>query len=269
LKITVIMSVYNAEEYLEKAIESILIQSFNDFEFIIIDDKSQDDSTNIISRFAKKDPRIMYIKNQKNRGLTYSLNKALKLARGDYIARMDADDISHPKRLEKQYTYLQKNRNISLLGTSAYNIDENGEIIAERNVPLNYEKIRNNITLVNPIIHPSVMFRKKDILSIGGYDEKFKKVQDYELWFRMLANGLKVENLEDRLLYYRVNDQYFERKSLNYRITDLKVRWKGYKLLSLPIYKRYGILVPIILGITPPFILKGLYKYLKKLDPRN
>lgn len=267
--ISVIMSVYNAEKYLVKAIKSTLTQSLGDFEFIIIDDNSQDKSADIISEFAQKDQRIKYIKNKENRGLTYSLNKALGLTQGNYIARMDADDISHPNRLERQYGYLQNNQEISLVGTTAYNIDENGEVISERNVPLTYENIKEKIKMVNPIIHPSVMFKKEDILAIGGYNEKFKKVQDYELWFRIIANGLKVENLEDRLLYYRVNNQYFERKSFNYRITDFKVRWTGYNLLSLPLHKRYGILVPIILGVTPPFILKGIYKYLKILDPRN
>lgn len=267
--ISVIMSVYNAEKYLREAIESILDQSFDDFEFIIVDDKSIDNSAHIIKSYAKRDNRIKYIKNDTNRGLTYSLNKALKLAKGKYIARMDADDISIKERLEVQYNYLENNKDVFLLGTSAYNIDEDGEIVGERNIPLEYEKIKKKINLVNPIIHPSVMFRKKDVLAIGGYNENFKKVQDYELWFRIIANGLKVENLKDRLLYYRVNSQYFERKSLKYRITDIKVRWRGYKLLSLPVYKRYGIVVPILLGITPPFILKGLYKYLKKLDPRN
>ncbi|RAK12618.1 glycosyl transferase family 2 [Halanaerobium saccharolyticum] len=267
--ISVIMSVYNAEKYLEKAVESILTQSYHNFEFIIINDKSKDNSADIISKYADQDQRIKYIENERNRGLTYSLNKGLELAKGEYIARMDADDISTSDRLKKQVDYLKKNKEISLIGTSAYNIDENGKIIAERNVPLEYEEIKRNINLVNPIIHPSVMFKKKDILDIGGYNEEFKKVQDYELWFRIIANGLKVENLSERLLYYRVNNQYFERKSLSYRITDIKVRWRGYKLLSLPIYKRYGILVPIVLGITPPFILKVLYKYLKRLDPRN
>ncbi|MFW6016530.1 MAG: glycosyltransferase [bacterium] len=267
--ISVIMSVYNAEKYLEEAVESILTQSYKDFEFIIIDDKSTDNSADIIKSYAIKDERIKYIKNDINRGLTYSLNKALDLAEGKYIARMDADDISIKNRFEIQYNYLENNKDISLLGTSAYNINETGDIIAERNVPFTFEEIKNSIKLVNPVIHPSVMFRKRDILAIGGYNEKFKKVQDYELWFRVIANGLKIENLSERLLYYRVNDQYFERKSWDYRITDLKVRWTGYKLLNLPIYKRYGVLVPIILGITPPFILKGIYKYLKKLDPRN
>lgn len=267
--ISVIMSVYNAEKYLEKAIESILTQSYDNLEFIIINDKSNDNSADIISKYADQDQRIKYIENERNQGLTYSLNKGLELAKGEYIARMDADDISTSDRLEKQVDYLKKNKEISLIGTSAYNIDENGKVIDERNVPLEYEDIKKNINLVNPIIHPSVMFRKDDILAIGGYNEEFIKVQDYELWFRIIANGLKAENLSDRLLYYRVNNQYFERKSLNYRITDLKVRWRGYRLLSLPLYKRYGILIPIILGVTPSFILKKTYKYLKRIDPRN
>jgi glycosyltransferase EpsE len=113
------------------------------------------------------------------------------------------------------------------------------------------------------------MFRKKEIVNIGAYNEDFKKVQDYELWFRVVANNYKVINLNDALLYYRMNDYYYKRKCFNYRFIDMKVRWKGYNYLNIPFCKRYGIFIPLILGITPSCILKKFYRLMKTIDPRN
>jgi len=266
--ISVIMSAYNSEKYIEEAIESILDQTFADFEFIIIDDASEDNTLDIIKSYQKSDQRIKLLRNNNNLGLTRSLNKALKHSQSEYIARMDADDISHPERFETQINYLKDNPGIDILGTTAYNINENGEIIKERTVPLSYTDIKKTILLANPVIHSSVIMKKSSLKEINNYNETFKKVQDYELWFRALANDLIIENLPDKLLYYRVNDEYFNRKSLKYRITEFKVRLKGYKYLNTPIHKRYGLLIPLILGFIPKFLLKPAYKFMKKFDPR-
>ena len=266
--ISVIMSAYNSEKYIEKAIESILDQSFADFEFIIVDDASKDNTLDIIESYQKSDQRIKLLRNKNNLGLTKSLNKALNESQNNYIARMDADDISHPERLETQINYLKDNPEIDILGTSAYNINEQGDILKGRTVPLSCSDIKNTILLANPVIHSSVIMKKSSLNSIDNYNETFKKVQDYELWFRSLANDLIIENLPDKLLYYRVNDEYFNRKSLKYRMTEFKVRLKGYKYLNTPIHKRYGLLIPLILGLTPKFLLKPAYKFMKKFDPR-
>lgn len=263
------MGAYNAEKYINEAIESILKQTFKNFEFIIIDDCSNDDTLNLIKNYAHQDNRINLIQNKVNKGLTKSLNIGIEHAKGKYIARMDADDISHPERLKTQYNFLEKNEEIILVGTSGFTINENGDIIEERDVPLTHKEIEKVIMVVNPMIHSSVMFRKEKIRYIGGYNEDFKKVQDYELWFRSIYNEYRMANLSDRLIYYRTNNKYFERKSLNYRMTALKIRWKGYGLLKTPFYKRYGILIPIFLALAPNWFLKCSYKFLKRFDPRQ
>lgn len=268
MKVSVVMCVYNAEKYVSQSIESILFQTYNDFEFIILDDCSTDSTLDLVKKYQKQDTRIKVITNNENKGLTYSLNKAIEFAKGEYIARMDADDISHKQRLEKQVGFLERNNDIAVLGTCAKNINEEGIITGNRRVPLNHTKIEEVIKIVNPLIHPSVMFRKKRIEDIGGYDNRYRVVQDYELWFRCIEYDLKLANLPYELIYYRVNDNYLNRKSLKYRITDLKIRYNAYRRLKIPIFKRYGILVPIVLGFTPAPILKISYKYLRKIDPR-
>ena len=195
------MSVYNASKFLNEAIESILNQTYKNFEFIIIDDGSTDNSTQIIEKYKKIDERIVFIENEKNVGLTKNLNKAIKLSTSDYIARMDADDISDVKRLEKQIKFLQENKDISIVGSCAKYINSKGEVEENIDVPENYEEIRNMIYKVNPLIHPSVMFKKEDIISIGMYNEELRKVQDYDLWFRAVANNLKMHNIQESLLF--------------------------------------------------------------------
>lgn len=262
------MCVFNAEKYIKESIESILSQTYNDLEFIILDDYSTDNTFNIIKEFEKKDDRIKIIKNNQNKGLTYSLNKAMEFAKGEYIARMDADDISHGERLKKQVSFLDNNDEIIVLGTCGRNIDEAGIDMGSRKVPITPGEIQKVLRVVNPMIHPSVMFRKDAIKDIGGYNVNYRVVQDYELWFRCIENGFELANLPDELIYYRVNNKYLERKSFNYRLIDAKIRYNGYKKIKLPIYKRFGVLIPLILGIMPPSILKRLYKYFKRLDPR-
>ena len=267
--ISVIMGVYNSKEYLREAIESILNQTFKNFEFIIIDDGSNDGSSKILKSYDEKDPRIKIINNKNNIGLTASLNKGLKTAQYDFIARMDADDISKNDRLQKQYNFLKANKDVSVIGTSAIDIDKEGKIINHRKVPLTYDKIKKTIRTVNPIIHSSVMFRKKDILKIGGYNEKYRKVQDYELWFRCISNDIKLNNLEEELILYRRDNKYYKRKSLYYRWIDFKIRIEGYQLLNIPFYQWYTLFIPLILGLSPQFLLNFLYKYKGNFDPRN
>jgi len=267
--ISVIMGVYNSKRYLRESIESILNQSFSKFEFIIIDDGSNDGSSKILRKYSKKEPKIKIIENKKNIGLTASLNKGLKAAKYDIIARMDADDISKKDRLQKQYNFLKANEDISVLGTSAIDINKKGEIINHRKVPLSYDEIKKTVRFVNPIIHSSVMFRKNDILKIGGYNENYRKVQDYELWFRCIANNIKLNNLKEELILYRRDNKYYKRKSLYYRWTDFKIRFECYRLLNIPFYKWYTLFIPIILGFSPKFLLNFLYKYKDFFDPRN
>ncbi len=198
-KISVIMSVYNGEKYLKEAIESILRQTFSDFEFIIIDDGSTDKSLNIIEDY--NDDRIKVIKNDVNVGLTKNLNRALVIAKGEYVARQDADDISLLCRFEEQIKFYENNPELVLLGTSIYIMDEKGKIIKKRIAPSNPGKFLIN---VNNITHASVMFNKLIVNKLGGYNELFKYAQDYDLWLR-ISKYYSIMNLQLPLYCVRIH----------------------------------------------------------------
>ena len=190
-KVSIVMSVYNAERYLEEAIDSILNQSFSDFEFVIINDGSTDRTSEILRDYT--DPRVVII-DQANRGVTQSLNKAMEMARGQYIARMDADDISLPQRFQMQVEFLENNLTVGLVGTSVIYIDEDGKTIMEGHLPTENTRIKEALLSQNPFCHGSVMFRRECIRKVGGYREGFKRAQDYDLWLR-IAEYYEVANL--------------------------------------------------------------------------
>ncbi|MDX2254096.1 MAG: glycosyltransferase [Pseudanabaenaceae cyanobacterium bins.39] len=210
-KVTVLMPVYNGEKYLREAIDSILNQTFRDFEFLIIDDGSSDRSLEIINSY--QDHRISLVRNETNLGLITTLNKGLSLARGEYIARMDCDDISFCDRLEKQVAYLDAHPEISLLGTNAQiiNVENIQQEICESVTGNNYIKWR--MLFGCPFIHPTVMMRKKSVDLVNGYEcsgiEIINKAnnycEDYNLW-RKVINKFQADNLPEVLLYLRKHE---------------------------------------------------------------
>jgi glycosyltransferase involved in cell wall biosynthesis len=202
-KITVLMSVYNGEKFLSEAIESILNQSFSDFEFIIIDDKSTDSSLEIIKSFADLDCRIIIIQNKENIGLTKSLNHGLKFAKGDYIARMDADDVSMVDRLSVQFKEFLSNQNVLVVSGNIDYINSAGEELFKTKRYTNPCMIAWGLFFGNCLGgHSQVMFKLKPVIELGGYSEKFKYAQDYELWGRMLNIGM-ISIIPDVILQYR------------------------------------------------------------------
>jgi glycosyltransferase involved in cell wall biosynthesis len=205
-KITVIMSVFNGERYLEESINSILGQSYKNFEFIIADDASHDKTPRILKHWATKDPRIKIITNTKNIGLTVSLNKAIRRARGEYLARQDFDDISLNQRFEKQIEFLKEHPEVMILGTFGFVTNSDGKILREMTLPTSFAEIKKELIKRNPFIHTSVMMKKDFINEIGGYNEKFRISQDYELWFRSLRKG-RAENLPLFLVKKRCHPQ--------------------------------------------------------------
>jgi len=182
-KVTVLMSVYNGEKYLREAIDSILKQTFKDFEFLIINDGSTDSTAEILKSY--QDPRIKIINNEKNVGLTKSLNEGLKLAKGEYIARMDADDISMPERLQKQVNILERKPDLGVVGTWCYIIDEKDNIKYEVKDDRNPVILRWKLLFDNVFVHSSVMMRKKAYEDNGGYNLELEASQDYDLWSRI------------------------------------------------------------------------------------
>jgi len=199
-KISIIMPVYNVETFLSEAIESVLNQTFYDFEFVIINDGSTDNSLEIIKNYEKKDSRIVLLDNKENLGITKSLNIGLNKARGEYIARMDGDDISEKERIEIQYDFLKKNRDVFLVGAGSREIDENKKLISIFNPLTNKEEIRNKLLKENCLRHSSIMFRSENIF----YREKMKYAQDYDFFLMLLSSGKKITNISYPLVKYRI-----------------------------------------------------------------
>ena len=211
--ISVIMPVYNAALYLKEAIQSILSQSFPDFELIIINDGSSDTSEKVIKDF--NDSRIVYIKNQDNIGQTKSLNKGILIAQGEFVARMDADDISLPKRFYRQIEFLRQNERVAVVGTWHQEIDTKGRFIRKCFYPiLPSVRVRINFSrLVGwaSIGHPSTMIRKRVLDELGAYNPEFYICQDYDLWLR-IARKYVLENIPEILLKYRVHEHSLTNK---------------------------------------------------------
>jgi glycosyltransferase involved in cell wall biosynthesis len=195
------MPIYNGERFLQESIESILRQTYNDFEFIIINDGSRDGSAQIIESYL--DSRIRYTENSENIGVTRSLNRGLAMAVGEYVARMDADDISLPNRLESQVRFLDSHPEVGVLGTGVRLIDEFGHERETLVFPSEHGVLRWVMCfLFNPIPHPSVMTRRSHLEQVGGYKEELSCSQDYDLWWRM-GEVSRLSNLQEVLLCLR------------------------------------------------------------------
>lgn len=208
--ISVLMGVYNEETYLQEAIESIQNQTFEDYEFLIVDDNSDDQSPEIVASYD--DDRIRFIQNETNQGLTVSLNRGLERARGKYIARQDADDISEPDRFTRQVEFLEQNTDVALVGSGTYLIDECGDIFDHR---IGYcNPTFDDILEKNQFVHGSIMARRSVFERLGGYDEFFRYGQDIDMWLR-LAQSHDVANIPEPLYRHRLHDNgvYFSRKN--------------------------------------------------------
>lgn len=202
--ISVIMSAYNAEHFLREAIDSILNQTYDNFEFIIIDDASTDSSKSILRSY--NDQRIRLHLNKENLGLTRSLNIGLTLAKGSYIARQDADDVSYPERFQKQLDFFRANPGLAILGTQANYIYEDGQLAKgfRINKPLTNTGLHFSLTYDSPFVHSTVMFRSRIIPGkLRGYNEQFRTNQDFELWSRA-AVDLSMANMGEILLNFRI-----------------------------------------------------------------
>lgn len=216
-KVSVVLPVYNGEPYLPEAIESILNQTFNDFEFIIIDDGSQDKTWQIANTYAEKDRRLVLYRNPSNLGLIKSLNKGLELARGKYVARQDADDISLPDRLAKQVEYFEQHPEIGLLGTAYYRLNGQGERIL-RCPPATDTDIRWKLLFDNVWCHASMMFRRALIKVGEPFYRDFLHAEDYELWTRLLKKT-RASTLSIPLVIYREHENSICSKNWNDQVS--------------------------------------------------
>jgi len=216
--ISVILPCYNAIEYLKEALDSILNQSYTNLEIITIDDGSSDGTLKYLQNQALKDLRIRVISNEKNLGLIKTLNKAINLAQGDYIARMDADDISHPERIEKLFDFLQKTDSDVVSCNFDY-LKEDGNFFKTNTLKaISYEEIFLSSFLFTPICHPGLVARKKVFINnVYSLSDSSIHTEDYELWSRMARKNVKFQNLNEKLYSFRINSA-----SVSHKFEDLQ-----------------------------------------------
>ena len=252
--VSIVMSVYNPPPvYFRVALESILSQTLEDWELIICDDHSCEKCNGYIKRIARADKRITVIRNRVNSGLAVSLNKCIAHARGEYIARMDDDDISLPERLEKQVRFLQEHDNISWVGCNAGLIDKNDRW-GGRKMPEAPEA--KDFLSYCPFIHPSVMFRKSVFEKYGGY-KKLRRGEDYEFFMRLQSAGLRGYNIQEELFMYREDAFSSRRRGYYYHIEEAGIRLRGFRDMDVLCPKN------IVYVVKP--MLAGLISYKQRL----
>lgn len=235
-RVTVLMSVHNGARYLGKAVRSILDQTFSDFEFIIIDDGSKDESWKILVDAAAQDRRILLLQNHSNLGLPQSLNKGIKAAKGSYLARIDADDIAYPERLAKQVAMFESIPELVLAGSAYKVLDETGEVVRIDRHPLDDTSIRWQMLFHNSFCHSSIMMRTSVLAEHGvTYNENCRYAQDYELWSRLLEYG-PAANCAEPLVGYRLHpdnrnpEAYREQQSIATRVAVSNVQKIGLEI---------------------------------------
>lgn len=266
LLVSVIMSVFNTDKYVHRAIESILNQTLKDFEFIIVNDASIDKTSAVVGSYAKKDKRIKVINNDRNLKIAHSLNIGVSLARADLIARMDADDISHPERLEVQYLFLKSHPEVAIVGTNISITDKNEKEVWKREYPTHSKDLKKIMFRYSPFAHPTVMYRKKVYEEFGGYNPNMIPCEDIDFWFRIGAQ-YDFGNIPKTLLKYTLSQSsgsHYDLRStelLGFKIKINAIKKYGYRPNIYDIF--YNLLQFISLWFMPADARIKLYNALR------
>lgn len=246
--LSVIMSVFNGEKYVRETVESVLNQSFRDFEFIIVNDGSIDKTLEILRNFDNNKIKII---DQENQGPAKARNRAIRVSKGKYIGIIDCGDLAFKKKMGIQINFLERNKEIYGIGTWANIIDEKGNIVGALKYPTEYEKIRKVILRYNPFVHPSLVFRKEVFNEIGLYDESFEFAQDYDLVLRAVKK-FKIVNLPQVLLNYRISEEsisFRKRKQQSYYA--LKIRARALSKYGYPAWQCIYLIKPSFSFLVP------------------
>lgn len=258
-KVSVIMGIYNCSNYLEQAISCITQQTFTDWELIICDDGSSDDSYKLAISRAKCDERIKVIRNEKNASLAPSLNRCLQLAKGEYIARMDGDDICANDRLEKEVCFLDSHQNYVLVSSYLELFDQSG---VYRTVAYKKTPEPRDFLMGAPFCHPACMIRKNVLTEQGGYDESedCKRVEDFALWVKLYAHGYRGYNLQEVLYSKRDDYESFKKRTLKNRINEARVIRKASRTFALGKFGYSMSFIPILKYFIPRSIYHLLHR---------
>ena len=260
--ISVIMSVYNQKDkkQLEEAIQSVLKQTFHDFEFIIYNDGSDREVSEYLRKYIETDKRIRLIEDPINRGLAYSLNACIDVAKGKYLARMDDDDICDPDRFRVQYEFLEKHSEIAYVGCNAKLIDEKG-VWGIRQMPEYPEE--KSFLRFSPFIHPTVMIRREILENENGYNASKDNLrcEDYELFMRLMKRGYRGHNIQLNLFSYREEQNSYKKRKFKYRMDEMRLRYHNFKELGLlfPLGWVY-VLRPVVAAFVPAKVILNLKK---------
>ena len=257
--ISVIMGIYNCSATLQEALDSLYEQTFQDFEIILCDDGSTDNTLLVAEENRQKHSNIVLLKNDENRGLNYTLNRCLKYARGKYIARMDGDDISLPMRFEKEYNFLESHPEYDIVSAAMIHFDEMGDF--KKGNPKECPQ-KNDLIKGTPFAHPPCMVKKDVYNAVNGYSvgKWLLRVEDYHLWVKMYAAGYRGYNFKEPLHKWRDDRQAFARRKYRYRLNEAYVKYLAIKMCKLPWYYVVYMLKPLVVGLLP----RRVYNYFRK-----
>ena len=264
-RVSVIMGVYNAKNkrMINQSLKSVFSQTFQNFELIICDDGSTNLCAAYLKKIAQKSEKVRLIRNEKNMGLAYSLNRCLDMAQGEYIARMDIDDISSEDRFEKQVIFLDKHPSFAFVGSSIILFDEEGEWGTRK-----YKAcpVKKDFLRYSPFVHPSAMFRREVLQSVGGYCTRWytRRTEDYDLFLRLYQGGYIGYNIQELLYRYREGEDTYDRRVYQDRIAEAYVRMIGFWKLGLYPVAIPFVLKPLCVGIVPQNWIRRYRKWTYK-----
>ena len=258
-RVSVIMGIYNCSKTLSEALDSLQNQTYQNFKIILCDDGSSDNTYEVAKSYAERYPSIVLIRNERNQGLNYTLNRCLEFADTEYCARMDGDDISKPDRLEKEVAFLDSHPEYAIVSTPMEYFDDKGVFRVGRG---RGEIKKTDFLYGTPISHAPCMVRRDALISVGGYSvsERYLRVEDYNLWFKMYAKGYKAYVLIEP--YYQMRDDRNAKARRNWqgRLNESYVMRTGFKMIGLPWYYQLYSLRPLLIGLLPGFLYDWLHK---------
>ena len=252
-RISVLMGIYNCAETLVEALDSLYAQTYQDFKIILCEDGSTDDTYAVAEQYAKSHDNIILLRNERNMGLNYTLNRCLEQADTEYIARMDGDDISLPHRFETEINFLDSHPEYAVVSGTMIHFDESGDFRTDTG---SGEIKKEDFIMGSPMNHAPCMARTEAFNAVGGYsvDERLLRVEDYHLWFKLFAAGKLLYMLNEPIYKMRDDRNAFQRRTLKNRLNEVYVRHIGYKMISLPWYVQVFALRPILVHLLPGFI---------------
>lgn len=258
-KVSVIIGIYNCASYLQEALDSLYSQTYQDFEIILCDDGSSDDTYRIALENSKVHNNIVLLKNEHNKGLNFTLNKCLAIAKGEYIARMDGDDISLPDRFQKEVDFLDQNKKYGFVSTPMIYFDEGGDFMMGIG---GKEPTKEDFIYGPPFCHAPCMVRREVYLQVNGYseDKKFLRVEDYHLWFKMYKAGFRGYVLNEPLYKMRDSREARKRRTIQNRINEARLKFLIHKEFSLPFWTIILCFKPFISLIVPSNVYSRLRK---------